>query len=305
MKAVICTTYGMPDVLKLMEVEKPKPKDNEVLVKIRATAVNSGDVRVRGLAVNGFLRIVMRFVLGFSKPRKPVLGTVLSGVVEEVGKSVKAFKIGDEVFASTGFRFGAYAEYIALPENSTLMHKPKTASFEEAAAILFGGMTSLYFLHKAGITSKPNQKVLIYGATGSVGTAAVEIAKYYKAHVTSVCGEQGIELANKLGSDAVVIYTQQDFTKLDGRSDIVFDAVGKTSKKDCAGILSQGGRYVTVGGLDVAKETKEQMEFLKELYDRKEMHANIDRTYSLEDIVEAHRYVETGRKKGNVVVKIN
>jgi len=304
MQAVICKKYGTPEVLKIMEIEKPKPKDNEVLVKVMATTVNSGDVRVRGLAVDGFLRIVMRFVLGFTKPRKPILGTIISGVIEKVGKNVKTLKPGDEVFASTGFKFGAYAEYVTLPENGTITHKPQTASFEEAAAILFGGMTAIYFLQKARINSKPNLKVLIYGATGSVGTAAIEIAKHYKANVTSVCSEQGVELAKKLGSDAIVLYTQQDFTKLNDKFDIVFDAVGKTKRQDCKTLLKKDGKYLTVGGLDVAKETKVQMEFLKTLFDNGELSANIDKTYLLGDIIEAHRYVDLGRKKGNVVVRM-
>jgi NADPH:quinone reductase-like Zn-dependent oxidoreductase len=305
MKAVICTAYGPPEVLKIAEVKKPEPKDNEVLVKVMATAVNSGDVRVRGLVVEGFMRIVMRLVLGFTRPRKPVLGTIVAGVVEEVGDKVKAFKAGDEVFASSGFKFGAYAEYIALPENGTIAYKPTTASFEEAAAILFGGMSALYFLEKAGIASRPNPTILIYGVTGSVGTAAVAIAKHYNADVTAVCSQQGVELAKALGSDSVVIYTEENFRQLNRKFDIVFDAVGKTKRKECNNIIRQGGRYVTVGSLDVAKETKEQMEFLKELFERGEMKANIDRTYVLDEIIEAHRYVDTGRKKGNVVVKMS
>lgn len=304
MKAVICTAYGPPEVLKLAEIEKPDPKDHEVLIKIFATAVNSGDVRVRGLAVKGFLRIVMRFVLGFTKPRKPILGTVLAGVVEKVGKNVTAFKAGDEVFASSGFKFGAYAEYIVLPHTGLIAAKPKNASFEEAVAILFGGMTAIYFLEKAGISSTTSPKVLIYGATGSVGTAAIEIAKYYKANVTAVCGEHGVELVKKLGSDQVVIYTQQDFTKLDDKFDIVFDAVGKTTRKDCKQILKKDGKYLTVGSLDVAKETKQQIALLQVLYDKGSISANIDKTFSFEEIVQAHHYVDSGRKKGNVVVKV-
>lgn len=305
MKAVICTSYGAPEVLTLQEVAKPHPKDNEVLVKIKASAVNSGDVRVRGLVVTGFLRIVMRIVLGFTKPRKPILGNALSGVVETVGNKVTKFKPGDEIFAATGFKFGAYAQYIALPQNGTITHKPQTASFNQAAAIIFGGMTAIYFLKKAGIDAKPNQQVLIYGATGSVGTAAIEIAKHYQAHITAVCGEQGVELATKLGSHEVVVYTKQDFTKLNRRFDLIFDAVGAITHKDCAPILKHGSKFVTVGGLDVAKETTQQLEMLQQLYDNGEIHANIDRTYPMEEVVAAHQYVDTGRKKGNVVLQID
>lgn len=304
MKAVFCTAYGPPEVLKITEVEKPAPKDNEVLVKIRATAVNSGDTRIRGFNVDGIFRIIMRFVLGFKKPRKPILGMVLSGKVEAVGKNVKTFKPGDEVFACTGLKMGAYAQYTTIRGNGNIIHKPQNASFEEATAILFGGTSAVYFLEKAGITSRPNQKVLIYGAIGSVGAAAVQIAKHYRANVTSVCSEQGVELANMIGSDAIVLYTQQDFTKLDDKFDIVFDAVGKTKKKDCKELISEGGKYITVGGMDIAKETTEQMTFLKKLYENEELNACIDRTYPMDEIVEAHRYVDTGRKKANVVVKV-
>jgi NADPH:quinone reductase-like Zn-dependent oxidoreductase len=304
MKAVICTAYGAPEVLTITEIEKPRPKEKEILVKVMATAVNSGDVRVRGLATEGFLRVIMRLVLGFTKPRKPVLGTVVSGIVEAVGDKVHGFKPGDEVFASSGFKFGAYAEYIVLPESGTVSHKPENASFEEAAAILFGGMTAIYFLQKAGIAAKPGLQVLIYGATGSVGSAAVEIAGYYGAEVTAVCGEQGIELARALGSQDVIVYTGQDFKKLNKTFDIVFDAVGKMKKKDGTRMLRQGGKYMTVGDLDVAKETKDQVELLKELFEKGKIKANIDRRYLLDEIVAAHRYVDTGRKKGNVVVKM-
>lgn len=304
MNAVVCPAYGPPEVLRLVKLKKPTPKDNEVLVKVMATAVNSGDVRVRGLVVKGFLRIVMRVVLGFTKPRKPVLGTVLSGIVEAVGENVIAFKPGDEVMATTGFRFGAYAGYITLPSTGNMLHKPVNASFEEAAAILFGGMTALYFLQKAGIEDRSGQKVLIYGATGAVGSSAVQIARHYGAIVTAVCSEEGVALATSLGSDEVIIYTQRDFTKLEQRFDIVLDAVGKTKKSDCRSLLLPGGRYLTVGGLDVAKETKAQLAILKQLYEQGELRAVIDKTYPLREIVEAHRYVDTGRKKGNVVITV-
>ena len=302
MKAVICTAYGSPEVLTLKNIEKPVPGENEVLIKIVATAVNSGDVRVRGLNVEGIFKIIMRFVLGFKRPRQPVLGLVLSGRVEEVGKNVKKLRPGDEVFASTGFKMGAYAQYITLPEKGNVMLKPLNASSEESAAILFGGMSAIYFLEKAGI--EPNRKVLIYGATGSVGAAAVEIAKHFKAHVTAVCGEQGVDLAKNLGSDAIMVYNSQDFRRTDEKFDIVFDAVGKTKKKECKELLKPGGKYVTVGAMDVAKETTAQMSLLKKLFENGELHAWIDRTYSMEEIVEAHRYVDTGRKKANVVVRI-
>lgn len=305
MKAVICKTYGPPEVLKIQEIAKPTPKPNEVLIKIMATAVNSGDVRIRGLAVTGFMRIVMRFVLGFSGPRKQILGSVLSGVVEAVGSEVATFKPGNKVFASTGVTLGTYAEYMCLPETSAIAIKPKKASFEEAAAIPFGGTTALYFLQKAGIESKPKQNVLIYGASGAVGTAAVQIAKYYDAHVTAVCGKDSVKLATSIGADSVIVYTKDDFTKNGKRYDIIFDAVGKKQRNECANSLTEEGKYVTVGGLDVVSVTKKQLTLLSEMYNKGEYKAVIDKIYPLEGIVEAHRYVDQGRKKGNVVVIVH
>lgn len=305
MKAVICERYGPPEVLKIKEVKKPVPKANEVLVKIMATAVNSGDVRTRALAVPGFLRVIMRVVLGFTGPRKQILGTVLAGVIEAVGGQVENFKLGDEVYATTGFRFGTYAEYITLSENGTIVPKPKKASFQEAAAIPFGGTTALYFLQKAGISIKRNQKILIYGASGAVGTAAMQIAKHYGAEVTSVVSEDNVKLAKSLGAGHVIIYTKEDFTKNHKKYDIIFDAVGKKPKKECGGSLAQNGRYVTVGGLDVASEHKDQLIFLSKLFDNGEYKAVIDRSYPLDEIVEAHRYVDLGKKKGNVVITIS
>lgn len=304
MRAVVCTKYGPPEVLRIEGVQKPVPKDDEMLIKIMASSVNSGDVRVRGLAVEGFLKIVMRFILGFSKPRKPILGTVFSGSVEQVGKNVKDFRIGDEVYGITGFKFGTYAEFITVSDKSVVTKKPSNATHEEAAAIPFGGHTAIYFLEKAKMAEKTTPKVLIYGATGSVGTAAIQIAKHYKAEVTAVCSENGKDLVNELGADKIIIYNKEDFTKSAEKFDIVFDAVGKTSKKQCVHLMNKGGYYKTVGGLDVAAKRKEQLELLRELFEKGTYKATIDRTYSMEQIVDAHRYVDTGRKKGSVVLKI-
>jgi NADPH:quinone reductase-like Zn-dependent oxidoreductase len=305
MKAVICERYGPPEVLKIKEVAKPIPKPNEVLVKIIATAVNSGDVRIRGLAVEGFMRIIMRLVLGLRGPRKPVLGMVLSGVVEKVGSDVAQFKPGDEIFAATGFKCGAYAEYATVSEHGTIALKPKKASFQEAAAIPFGGGSALYFLRKAGIGQKPGQKVLVYGASGAVGTGAVQIAKHYGATVTAVCSQINTKLVKSLGADHVIAYTKEDFTKNGENYDIIFDAVGKITKKACVDSLAQDGKYITVASLDVASEQKEHLTFLSKLFDKGEYKAVIDRTYRLEDIVEAHRYVDLGKKKGNVVITVD
>ncbi|MCU0389656.1 MAG: NAD(P)-dependent alcohol dehydrogenase [Thermoflexibacter sp.] len=305
MKAVICTKYGSPEVLKIGDVEKPTPKPKEVLVKIMATAVNSGDVRVRGLIVEGFMKIVMRFVLGFTKPRKAILGTVFSGVVEQIGENVTKFKVGDEIFGATGFKFGTYAEYTALNEAGSLIVKPKNASFEEAAAIIFGGQTAIYFLEKVGIKHKTNPKILVIGATGAVGVAAIQIAKHYHADITAVCSSNGVGIVRDLGINNVILYDKEDFTKYSKKFDIIFDAVGKTNKSQCLPLLEKGGVYKTVGGLDVATETQEQLYFLKELFEQGKYSAVIDKTFPMEKVVEAHQYVDTGHKKGNVVLKIS
>jgi len=304
MKAVICTKYGPPEVLKIVEVEKPTPKENELLVKIMASPVNSGDARVRSLDAPRLLKFFMRFVLGFRKPRNSILGTVFSGVVEQTGKSVKDFDIGDEVYGLTGFNFGTNAEYFTISEKKVVWRKPTNATFEEAAAIPFGAHTAIHFLEKAKISEKTNPKVLIYGATGSVGTATIQIAKYYNAHITAVCSEDGQELVKELGVDDIIFYTKEDFTKRNDKFDIVFDAVGKTSKKQCNPLLNDDGHYVTVGGLDTAKERKEQLKFLCKLFEEGKYKATIDKVYTLDEIVDAHKYVDTGRKKGNVVLKI-
>lgn len=305
MKAVICERYGPPEVLKIKEVAKPSPKTHEVLIRIKAAAVNSGDVRVRGLKVSGVMRVIMQLVLGITGPRKPILGMTLSGVVEAVGDGVRNFTPGDQVYAQTGLQFGAYAEYIAVPENGVIALKPAQASFEEAAAIPFGGTTALYFLQKAGIGTKPKQKLLIYGASGAVGTAAVQIAKYHDAEVTAICSQEGVKLAKSLGADYVINYEKEDFMKNGQTYDIIFDAVGKKPKKECTKSLKPNGKYVTVGGLDVAKEQKDQLLFLNELFDKGKYKAVIDRVYSFDEIVAAHRYVDGGKKKGNVVITVS
>lgn len=304
MKAVICTKYGSPEVLQVMEISKPTPKENEILVRIMATAVNSGDVRVRRLDVKGLMKVIMRLVLGFSKPRKPILGTVFSGVVETVGNKDSKFKVGDKVFGMTGFRFGTYAEYIAVNQNGNVITMPNNSTFEEAVSIIFGGQTAIHFLEKAKIAEKPNPKILIIGATGSVGTAAIQIAKHHKADITAVCSSEGLGLVNELGVKNVILYDKEDFTKQTEKFDIIFDAVGKTTKKDCRNLLTQNGIYKSVN-LGYASETIEQLQLLKELFEKGEINAVIDKTFQLDEIIEAHRYVDTGRKKGNVVLKIN
>ena len=303
MKAVICTKYGPPKVLQIQEVSKPIPKDSQMLVKIVATAVNSGDVRVRSLNVKGFLKVIMRLVLGISKPRKPILGTVFSGIVESIGDNVSKFKIGDKVFGMTGFKFGTYSEYITVNQNSNVLEMPKNATYEEAAAIIFGGQTAIHFLEKAKIAKKFNQKVLIIGATGSVGTAAIQIAKHHNADITAVCSSKGHILVAELGVNNIVHYDKEDFTTRTEKFDIIFDAVGKYSKNQCKNLLNKKAVYVSVN-LGYASENIQQLKLLKELFEKGDFTATIDRTFTMAEIVEAHRYVDTERKKGNVVLKI-
>ncbi|REG87158.1 NAD(P)-dependent alcohol dehydrogenase [Algoriphagus antarcticus] len=304
MKAVICTKYGTPEVLQIQEVSKPLPNDNQILVKIIATAVNSGDVRLRSLDVKGFLKVIMRLVLGISRPRKPILGIVFSGIVESKGNKVSKFKVGDKVFGMTGFKFGTYSEYIAVNQNSNVLEMPKNATYEEAAAIIFGGQTAIHFLNKAKIAKKLNQKILIIGATGSVGTAAIQIAKHHNANITAVCSSNGHKLVSELGVKNIVLYDKEDFTSWADKFDIIFDAVGKSNKNLCKNLLNENGVYKSVSS-GYASETIQKLQLLKELFEKGEFKATIDKTFPMDKIADAHRYVDTGRKKGNVVLKIS
>lgn len=304
MKAVICTKYGPPEVLQIQDVNKPTVKENELLIKIIASAVNSGDVRVRSLDVKGFMKVIMRLVLGVSKPRKPILGTVFSGVVESISDKVSKFRVGDRVFGMTGFKFGTYAEYIAVNQNGNVIEMPTNATFEDAATIIFGGQTAIHFLDKAKIAQRPNAKILIIGATGSVGAAAIQIAKHYNTDITAVCSSEGQNLVRELGVTNIVQYDKEDFTKQKDKFDIIFDAVGKTTKKECRNLLNENGVYKSVSS-GYASETKQQLQLLKELFEKGELNAVIDKTFNMDEIIDAHRYVGTGRKKGNVVLKIN
>lgn len=304
MKAVICCQYGSPEVLQIQEVEKPTPKKNQILIKIVATAVNSGDVVVRSLDVNGFLKVIMRLVLGISRPRKPILGTVFSGIIETVGNKVSKFKVGDKVFGMTGFKFGTYAEYIAINQNGNVIEMPKNATYEEAAAIIFGGQTAIYFLDKARLSEIKNAKILIIGATGSVGTAAIQIAKYHNAEITAVCSSEGLRLVNELGVKNVILYDREDFTTKTEKFDIIFDAVGKFNKKQCNNLLKENGIYKSVRS-GYASENLKQLQLLKEIFEKGEFKPVIDKTFQMNEIIVAHRYADTGRKKGNVVIKIS
>ncbi|MCB0533083.1 MAG: NAD(P)-dependent alcohol dehydrogenase [Lewinellaceae bacterium] len=304
MKAVIYTKYGPPNVLKIVAIEKPQPKEDEILVKIYATTVTSGDVRLRGFDFPALVWLPVRLMFGLFKPKKEILGHELSGVVEAVGNAVTKFKIGDEVFATpTLLDTGAYTEYICIPqerEKGVLGLKPKNLGFKEAAALPVGGMTALFLLNKAKLGK--GQQVLIYGASGSVGSYAIQIAKAQEATVVAVCSSSNFDMVKSLGADRVLDYKKEDYTLIDTKFDIVFDAVGKTAKSDARKILKQGGNFVSIASL--TNLNQEHLNKIKELAETEKIKPYIDKCFPLAEIVAAHEYVGTGRKKGNVVIEV-
>jgi NADPH:quinone reductase-like Zn-dependent oxidoreductase len=321
MKAIVCTKYGPPEVLQLKEVKMPEPGKNEVRIKIHATTVSSADVIMRRSA-----SFVSRVILGFRKPRKKyeIMGLELAGEIESLGKDVKLFRQGDQVFGFTGFNPGTYAEFICMNEKGSLALKPSNMSFEEAASVVDGASTALFFLRdKADI--QRGQKVLILGASGGIGTFAVQLAKVFGAEVTGICSTRNLDLIKSLGADKVIDYTKEDFTTTGETFDIIFDTAGKSSFGHCRASLTKDGIYlVTTGAIiknylltlwtklashkkfifAMSVEKAEALKFIRELIESGKLKTVIDRTYPLEQIVEAHRYVEYGHKQGNVVIKV-
>ena len=319
MRAVVYDRYGPPDVLRIEEVERPVPKDDEVLIKVHASTVNRTDTGLRSAEY-----FISRFVTGLLRPKRKIPGTELAGEVEAVGAAVTGFEVGDHVFGVSARTAGAHAEFVCLPESAPLAHKPTGMTFEDAAAVPDGFILAQSFLRRVDLRNKRN--VLIYGASGSIGTAGVQLAKYFDADVTAVCNTKNVELVASLGADRVIDYTTDDFTKNGQTYDFVFDAVGKLSFKRCRGSLKPGGIY---GSTDLGPHSqnpflalwtsrigdkkvlfpipryrKKEVLFLKELIEAGKYRAVIDRSYPLEEVVEAHRYVETGQKTGNVVLTV-
>ncbi len=323
MKAITCTKYGAPEVLTIINIDKPVPKESEVLIKIFATTVTVADSRVRGFKVPTSYWLPARIALGIFKPKQPILGGELSGIVEAIGANVKKYKVGDKVFAFTGHGMGAYAEYKCVDENNCIALKPENLNFEQAAALSFGGTTGLHFLRKGHVTK--GEKILIYGASGSVGTYAVQLSKYFGAEVTGVCSTANVELVKSIGADRVFDYTKTNISDLNEQFDVLFDTVGKTNISEAIKMIKPNGRYIhtvttpftelkirfkllgshikLVGGTFIA--TVEQFNFIKKLADEGFLKPVIDKQYRFDEIVEAHRYVDKGHKKGNVVIMVN
>jgi NADPH:quinone reductase-like Zn-dependent oxidoreductase len=302
MRAVVYEKYGPPEVLQIKQVEKPIPKDNEVLIKIIATTLHRGDTRMRSLDVPGslFEKLMARLFLGITGPKSKILGMELSGEIESTGKKVTRFKPGDQVFASTfeGFRFGAHAEYVCLSEDGLIALKPVNMTHEEAAPVPSSGIAALIYLRDTG-KIQTREKVLINGASGSLGTYGVQIAKHYGAEVTGVCSTSNVEMVKSLGADHVIDYTVEDFTKGEEKYDLIFDTVSMSSKGACQNVLTPDGSYIRTNGPDPKPE---DLLFLKEIIEAGKLRSVIDRHYPLDQIIEAHRYVEKGHKKGNVII---
>jgi NADPH:quinone reductase-like Zn-dependent oxidoreductase len=310
MKAIICTKYGPPEVLQIKEAEKPVPKDNEVLIKICATAATASDIYIRSSNLPIQFLIPMRLMLGICKPRKSIIGLVLAGEIESIGKDIKRFKIGDKVYGLTGFGLGAYAEYKCMKETDStygcLAIKPANISYEEATMVAYGGLLAFQSMEKGNI--QKGQKVLIYGASGTSGTIAIQYANYLGAKVTGVCSTTNLELVKTLGAETVIDYTTEDSLEPGIQYDFILDAVGKMKssklKEACKKALTPNGKYVSIDDGKLLLDSK-RLALIKELVEAGQIKPVIDKCYPFEDIVEAHRYVEKGHKKGGVVIKVN
>lgn len=330
MKAITYTEYGSPDVLQLREITKPRPKDNEILIRIRATRVNYGDMLARKFGnitskefnMPGILLIPARLDFGIRKPKKYILGSEFSGVIESVGKEVKRFKAGDAVFGYRGPSFGAYAEYLCMPESGLVTHKPSTMSFEEATLVPYGALTALSHFKKVNI--QPGQKVLIIGASGGIGSAGVQLAKYFGAEVTGVCGTAKLEFVKVLGADKVIDYSKEDFTQSAEKYDLIYDILGKSSFEKCQSLLTSKGILLYASfkvkqliqmmqtskstGKKVictfSSENLDDLNFIKDLVEAGKYKTLIDKRFPLEETAEAHRYYESGKNTGNVVITV-
>jgi NADPH:quinone reductase-like Zn-dependent oxidoreductase len=310
MKAIVCTKYGPPEVLQLKEVKKPMPMDNEVLIKIHGTAVTASDIFIRSSELPIRFLIPMRLMLGLTKPRKSIIGLVLSGEIESVGKYIKRFRTGDQVYGLTGFGLGAYAEYKCMKETDSthgcLAIKPANISYEEATVAAYGGLLAFQYMEKGNI--RRGQKVLIYGASGTSGTMAIQLAKYLGANVTGVCSTANMELVKSLGADTVIDYTKEDTLTPEIKYDFILDAVGKIKssklKEACKKALTPGGKYVSIDDGSL-KLDSQRLALIKEMVESGHVKPVIDRCYPFKEIVEAHRYVGKGHKKGGVPIKVN
>lgn len=304
MKAIITTQYGPPEVMIIRDVEKPVVKDHEVLIKIKAIAVTSGDCRIRAFRIpKWYFWVPMRVALGLFKPRKPIQGLWLAGEIKTTGSAVTKFKTGQHVYGrTTGLEFGANAEYICLPENAVMDLKPANLTPEESVALPFGGLTALHFLRKKNV--KKGDKILIYGASGAVGSSAVQLANYFGAEITAVCSTQNIEWVKNLGAHKTIDYTKEDFTAGTERFDVVFDAVGYINHAKSKKILKPHGQFISVITSGSADDTVESLHYLTELAEKGIIKPLIDKIYPFDQMVKAHRYVDQGHKKGNVVVQV-
>ena len=305
MRAAVCTAYGPPEVLQIRTVPDPRPRDKEVCIRLVATAVTASDCIVRGLKLRGVYRLVLRAAFGIRAPRQPIIGMIAAGEIESVGREVTSFKPGDQVFGMEGFRAGTYAEKVCWPASSALALRPANLTYEESAALPYGGLIASFFVRRLKV--REGQRVLVYGASGAIGASAVQLARHLGAEVTGVCSTTNVELVRSLGAATVIDYTKEDFTLNGGRYDVIFDAVGK--RKSAKAMLNAGAALAS-GGVSMSvddafpRTKKEDLLVVKELAESGAFRPVIDRRYTLDEIVEAHRYVDLGHKKGNVIVTI-